>query len=222
MRLFHRLTIHGQEHWPIAPPCVLAANHASHLDTLVLAAALPPHLRRHLHPLAAADVFFHSPLRARLASGLLGALPFSRRGGLHQLLDLRRRLESDRCVLLLYPEGTRSRTGRMAPFRHGLGVLTAGSRVPVVPCYLEGTFAALQAGQILPRPRELALTIGRPLSFTDVEDTRRGWEHVGRCVEAAVRRLGGMTPPRTASDNFTSADFYEDACHAVCGSSIGV
>jgi 1-acyl-sn-glycerol-3-phosphate acyltransferase len=222
MRLFHGLTIHGQEHWPIAPPFVLVANHASHLDTLVLAAALPPHLRRHLHPLAAADVFFRTPLCTRLASRLLGALPFSRRGGLHQLLDLRRRLERDRCVLLLYPEGTRSRTGRMAPFRHGLGVLTAGSRVPVVPCYLQGAFAALPAGQILPRPRKLTLTIGRPLSFADIDDTRRGWEHVGTCVEAAVRRLGGLTPPRRVSDNFTSAVFDEDACDAFCCSQIGV
>src|SRR6516162_3647568 len=60
--LFHRLTIHGQENWPVAPPFVLVANHSSHLDTLVLAAALPSQLRAHLRPLAAADVFFRTPL----------------------------------------------------------------------------------------------------------------------------------------------------------------
>lgn len=214
MGLYHRLTIHGQEHWPAAPPCVLVANHASHLDTLVLAAALPSHLRRHLRPLAAADVFFRTRLRARLTSGLMRALPFARQGGLHQLLDLRRRLERDRCVYVLYPEGTRSRTGRMAAFRHGLGVLMAGSRIPVLPCYLQGTFAALPAGRLLPRPRKLSLHIGRPLSFAAVENTRGGWKHIGVCVEAAVRHLGRLNPPLWDSDSIVSSDLFEDACHA--------
>lgn len=214
LSLFHRLTIHGQQHLPSAPPCVLVANHASHLDTLVLAAALPPYLRRHLCPLAAADVFFRTRLRTWLTSGLVGALPFSRRGGLHQLLDLRRRLERDRSVYILYPEGTRSRSGRMAAFRHGLGVLMAGSRVPVLPCYLQGTFAALPPGRLLPRPRKLSLHIGRPLSFVDVENTRRGWDHIGLCVESAVRRLGLLTLPLDKSDSLMSPDQIEDTCRA--------
>jgi 1-acyl-sn-glycerol-3-phosphate acyltransferase len=203
LALFHRLTIHGQEHWPTAPPCVLVANHASHLDTLVLAAAAPPHLRESLHPLAAADVFFRTRLRAYLATTLMRAMPFSRRHwGLHQLRELRGRLENDRSVYVLYPEGTRSRTGAMGAFRHGVGALTAGGRVPVVPCHLDGTFAALRPGQVLPRPRKLVLRIGRPLSFADVDNSRSGWEHVSKCVEAAVRRL---------------AKIPEDSCHANSG-----
>jgi 1-acyl-sn-glycerol-3-phosphate acyltransferase len=220
--LFHRLTIHGQENLPADPPCVLVANHASHLDTLVLAAALPLQLRRHLRPLAAADFFFRTRLRACLASALMRALPFSRLGGLHQLQDLRRHLENDRCVYALYPEGTRSRTGRMAAFRHGLGVLTAGSRVPVVPCYLHGTFAALPAGRLLPRPSKLTLRIGRPLSFADVPNTRGGWEHVAVNVETAVRRLGCLTPARWESGSSMSPDLCEEDCHADKHNGIGV
>jgi 1-acyl-sn-glycerol-3-phosphate acyltransferase len=215
LSLFHHLTIDGQQHLPSSPPCVLVANHASHLDTLILAAALPPPLRQRLRPLAAADVFFRTRLRAWLASCLVGAVPFSRKGGLHQLLDLRRRLERDRCVYILYPEGTRSRSGRMAAFRHGLGVLMAGSRVPALPCYLQGTFAALPPGRLLPRPRKLVLRIGRPLLFVDVENTRRGWDHVGVCVESAVRRLGRLTRPLKESDSLMSPNRIEDACHAV-------
>jgi 1-acyl-sn-glycerol-3-phosphate acyltransferase len=191
LSVYHRLEIHGQELLPASAPFVLAANHASHLDTLALAAALTPRLRERLRPLAAKDVFFRTRARARLATGLLHVLPLARRQcGLHWLRGLRRRLEEEGCVYILFPEGTRSRTGAMGAFKHGLGALTAGSRVPVVPCHLHGTFDALPAGTTLPRPWKVSLHIGSPLSFADVDNTREGWRYVAGCVEAAIRRLG--------------------------------
>ena len=191
LSVYHRLEIHGQELLPTSAPFVLAANHASHLDTLALAAALPPWLRDRLRPLAAEDVFFRTRARARWATALLHALPLARRRcGLHCLRGLRRRLEEEGCVYILYPEGTRSRTGALGAFKHGLGVLTAASRVPVVPCHLHGTFDALPAGRALPRPWKVSLHIGSPLSFADVDNSREGWRYVAGCVEASIRQLG--------------------------------
>lgn len=191
LSVYHRFEIHGRELLPAAAPFVLAANHASHLDTLALATALTPRLREGLRPLAAEDVFFRTWARARLMKSLLHAMPLARRQcGLHYLRNLRRRLEDEGCVYILYPEGTRSRTGVLGTFKHGLGALTAGSRVPVVPCHLHGTFDALPAGRVLPRPWKVSLHIGRPLSFADVDNSRQGWRYVAGCVEAAIRRLG--------------------------------
>jgi 1-acyl-sn-glycerol-3-phosphate acyltransferase len=194
LSLYHRLEIHGRELLPAAAPFVLAANHASHLDTLTLAAALTPRLRERLRPLAAEDVFFRTSSRARLATTLLHALPLARRHcGSHFLRGLRHRLEDEDCVYILYPEGTRSRTGAMGAFKHGLGALTAGSRVPVVPCHLHGTFDALPAGRTLPRPWKVSLHIGSPLSFADVDNSREGWRYVAGCVEAAIRKIGARS-----------------------------
>jgi 1-acyl-sn-glycerol-3-phosphate acyltransferase len=174
---------------------VLASNHASHLDALVLAAALPPRLRAWLVPLAAADVFFRTPVRARLVAGLLGALPMPRgRCGAHRLRAFRERLLGGPCVYVLFPEGTRTRTGVMAPFRGGLGALVAGTDVPVLPCHLRGTFAALPPGRRVPRPRAVVLRIGPPLSFAGVENNRDGWRRVSACVAGAVRRLAEAEP----------------------------
>ena len=71
LKLLHRLEVHGRENLPESPSFVLVANHASHLDAMVLGATLPLGLRDQLFPLAAGDVFFHTPALA--AFGALGA-----------------------------------------------------------------------------------------------------------------------------------------------------
>lgn len=74
----------------------------------------------------------------------MNALPIWRKNcGAHSLADLRERLLNGRSVYILFPEGTRTRTGAIGKFKPGLGRLVAGTNVPVVPCHLRGTFAAL-------------------------------------------------------------------------------
>ena len=187
LRLAHRLRVTGREHLPDAP-FVMVANHGSHLDALVLAAALPKHLARRARTLAAGDVFFDSLPVSGFAALAINALPIWRaRTSTEDLALLRRRLTEDAAVLIMFPEGTRSRTGEMARFRAGLGALVAGTAVPVVPCRLHGAHAAWPPGRRLPRPSRVTLTIGAPLSFADVEDTRDGWVAVADASARAVR-----------------------------------
>jgi 1-acyl-sn-glycerol-3-phosphate acyltransferase len=191
LRLLLRLSISGREHLPRKGPFVLAANHCSHLDALCLAAALPMRLRHEAFPVAAGDTFFDTPAHAAMAALLLNAVPMWRRKvGRHALDDLRDKLLSTRCILLIFPEGTRSRDGAMRPFKSGLGMLVAGTEVPVVPCYLAGTFEALPPGARSPRLLPLRLRVGRPLDFSAIANDRGGWEQVSRSVESAVRSLG--------------------------------
>ncbi|MBL8735573.1 MAG: 1-acyl-sn-glycerol-3-phosphate acyltransferase [Planctomycetes bacterium] len=191
LRLGHRLVVTGREHLPRAAPFVMVANHASHLDALALATVLPWRLRRVTYLLAAGDVFFETPTRSLLSSLLLNALPMRRHSPVrHALADLRTRLREDACGLVLFPEGTRSATGAMGPFKPGLGMLVAGTDVPVVPCRLDGTFAAWPRQARLPRFRPIRVRIGPPLHFGEVPDTRDGWSAVGQRAEAAVVALG--------------------------------
>lgn len=191
LRCFHRLTVSGLENLP-EPPFVLIANHASHLDTLTLSAVLPPRIADRAYPIAAGDTFFTSFAISAFAAYAINALPIWRKHvKLEELQTLRARLIEDRLVYILFPEGTRSRDGRMAPFKPGIGAFVAGSAVPVVPCFLEGAFAALPSHRRLPRPTRLRLSIGASLSFADIPDDRRAWPAVAVRCEAAVRSLGG-------------------------------
>ena len=187
---WHRLGIHGREHLPAKPPFILVANHASHLDALVLAAPLPWRIRDRIFPIAAGDVFFETPARSAFSAFFLNALPMWRKKcGPHALQELRRRLVDEPCAYILFPEGSRSRSGQMTSFKVGLGMLVAGTPVPVVPCFLKGCFEAMRPDSAIPRPGSIHLEIGPPLVFSDVANERAGWEEVARAVENAVRSL---------------------------------
>jgi 1-acyl-sn-glycerol-3-phosphate acyltransferase len=187
----HRLHLLGREHLPAEPPFVLIANHASHLDALVLTCSLNWRLRDRVFPIAAGDTFFEKTSQAAFAAGLLNALPLWRhKCGSHSLAELRDRLLQQPCVYILFPEGTRSRNGEMAPFKPGLGLLVAQTNVPVVPCHLDGTFEALPPHRRWPRLHKITLRIGEPLQFSDAPNEKVGWQEVVRSAEKAVRNVG--------------------------------
>jgi 1-acyl-sn-glycerol-3-phosphate acyltransferase len=190
MAAWHRLRVVGRQNLPASPPFVLVANHSSHLDALVLASPLPWMLRDRVFPIAAGDTFFESPLSSAFAAFLLNALPLWRKkAGAHALTELRQRLLSERCAYILFPEGTRSRDGRMTAFKPGLGMLVAGTDVPVIPCRLDGTWAALPPKRKVPRPRSITIRVGEPLLFTGTPDERSGWVEIAARAEEAVRKL---------------------------------
>ena len=192
----HGFTVDGRENLPPAPPFVMVANHASHLDALALLAALRGENARRAHAMAAGDLFFANPAAAILSAYALNALPVwrghSRRG---DLATMRARLAEDRLIYVLFPEGTRSRTGDMAPFQPGLGMLVAGTGIPVIPCHLQGAREAWPAEARVPRPgRKLRLSIGPALRFEAAPNSRAGWQSVSAQAEAAVRALGARRP----------------------------
>jgi 1-acyl-sn-glycerol-3-phosphate acyltransferase len=188
--LWHRLAIRGQQHIPKAPPFILIANHASHLDALVLAAPLSWRLRDRIFPIAAGDVFFETPLVSAFAAGMLNALPMWRKKcGPHALEQLRQRLLEEPCAYILFPEGKRSRDGQMSAFKPGLGMLVAQTSVPVVPCYLDGCSEALPADHRWPLHRPIRLRIDQPLTFADVANNREGWLHIATVTQERVKAL---------------------------------
>jgi len=186
----HRLTIEGRDKLPAHGPFVVAANHCSHLDALALGAALTPRHRERAFPIAAGDVFFQSGVTSTFSAIMLNALPMWRKNcGPHALADLRRKLQEEKAIFIIFPEGGRSRTGSMMPFKHGLGMLVAETNVPVVPCGLAGTFEALPPHRKLPRPVAIKLIIGDTLEFASTANNRTGWSQIAQGVESAVRNL---------------------------------
>jgi 1-acyl-sn-glycerol-3-phosphate acyltransferase len=190
----HRLTIIGREKLPAHGPFVLVANHCSHLDALALGTALTPRHRERAFPIAAGDVFFQSNLTSTFSAIMLNALPMWRKNcGPHALADLRRKLQEEKSIFIIFPEGGRSRDGSMKPFKHGLGMLVAETNVPVVPCGLAGAFEALPPHRRLPRPAAIKLAIGDPLEFASTINDRTGWSQIATSVESFVRVLAAQS-----------------------------
>jgi len=191
LAVYHRLKVRGRENIPREPPFILVSNHESHLDALVLAGVLPWRIRDRIFPIAAGDTFFETPVLTAFAAVALNALPMWRKScGPHALEELRKRLLEEPCSYILFPEGTRSRDGEIHSFKPGVGMIVAGTDVPVVPCRLEGPFEACPPYARVPRPRKITLSIGAPLRFATTPNERAGWKEVAARLEEAVRALG--------------------------------
>lgn len=190
LKAWHRFGVHGLEKLPATPPFVLIANHSSHLDALMMASVLPYRLRDKVFPLAAGDVFFETPAVAAFATLCVNALPVWRQNmGRHALGELRKRLVEDPCIYILFPEGRRWQGEGLSEFRAGLGMMVAGTDVPVVPCWLEGAKRALPKGTNVPRPTKLSMHIGEAMRFGDAGNGREGWDAVAARSKAAVEAL---------------------------------
>ena len=189
----HQLSIHGAENFPQEGPAIIVANHGSHLDTLLLGAAVPPAVRSRLSPLAAGDTFFRNLPQSWLSSRFLNLRPLWR----HQsnppgLIRLRHSLETHDHCFLVFPEGTRSRSGTMGRFKPGIGMLVAGTDIPVIPCHIRGTFDAWPSNRRLPSKGSLHLRVGSPRTFPDYSGTADNWRTIARELEQDVRNLGGI------------------------------
>lgn len=192
MKVWNRFDVIGREHLPNAPSYVLIANHESHLDVFALAAALPRRERERFLPLAADDVFFNDEARAFLAAHVLNALPLRRSSAVrHSLASMRQRLLEEPTIFSLFPAGKRSKNGAMLPFRSGIGMLVAGTSIPVVPCHIEGAWEAMSPGKVIIRPARMTVRIGAPRTFADVNENREGWDAMATVLERDVRALGG-------------------------------
>ncbi|HEX2170883.1 MAG TPA: 1-acyl-sn-glycerol-3-phosphate acyltransferase [Dehalococcoidia bacterium] len=174
-------------------PCLLVANHTSHLDTPILIRSLPPD-RRRVAVGAAADYFFARPLAGSLMALAANAFPIPRGGSPRATLDHCAWLFSRGWSVLLYPEGTRSVDGRIGRFRPGAGWLARELGRPVVPAHLTGVFAVLPKGCRRPHPGPVRVRFGRPLSF----DRGTPATLASTAIERAVRDLAADEYPPVA------------------------
>lgn len=148
-------------------PSLVCSNHTSHLDGLALmvAAGLP---FTSFRLLAAADYFAPRSSAGRLTRSVLNIVGIDR--GVGQSMQLRRTVAECRELvraqqvhLIAFPEGTRSTTGALLPFKRGAGFLAVALGVPVVPAYIEGARQAMPKGAWVPRPRRLGVRFGQPI-----------------------------------------------------------
>lgn len=199
LKLYHRLEIVGREHLPLDRSFVLVANHASHLDTLTLLAALPLRKLHRAFPAAAQDYFFVNIPRLAMAAIVVNALPFGRQTHVRHSLDLCRALLSNPGnILVLFPEGTRTTSGEIGEFKAGISLLVAGTDIPVVPCHLAGAFEAWPKGSLIPRPHQLRLRIGTPLTFEKFPTGKESAGRIGEQLRSSVMALGEQTRQSSA------------------------
>jgi len=163
------LELANPERLPHGTSYIIAANHASHLDSGAIISALGTALglreARKLHVLGARDYFFDSPVKSWFFSTFLNVVPIEREETSLAGLRMVQSILSQGEPILIFPEGTRSRTGQLQTFKPGLGLLAKELNVPIVPAYIGGTREALPVGRLLPRPNKVKVLFGPPISM---------------------------------------------------------
>lgn len=193
--------VHGVEHLAdLEEPVIVCPTHASHLDTSALRLALGPHHRRRLAPAVAADYFSANRVRWFFAAWL-GAFQFVRSASPDSMAAAEALLARG-WNILVFPEGTRTRTGAMGTFRPGVGLIAKRSGRPVLPVLITGTHEILPPGARFPRRGTVVVRFGAPLSLTAGEDVRG---FVAR-LDAAVHALAPVAPAPSAAPEAESAE----------------
>lgn len=209
VRLYVRPRVEGAENLPATGACIIAANHSSHADTAVLFTALPKEARDRFVASAAQDYFFQGGPPQFFSRVLFNAIPISRdrRGGQDPLRHQSRALREG-YVVLLYPEGTRSKDGTIGPFRGGIGRLLAEfPGTPVIPTFIGGTRRVMPKGKFIPRPFKVTVRFGAPLVIKAHPRFRTTWQSAADEIREAVLALGGLGAlPAGASPEEPSAD----------------
>lgn len=186
---FH-FQVEGAEVFQRTRQFVLISNHSSHLDAVCLLAALPADLRNRCFSAAASD-YFYTNIFVELAARLFAnTFPFKRRTDPRRSLEACTRILERGDSMIFFPEGTRSVTGELQPFKKGIGALVQGSPYPVIPAYLHGAHRVWGKGKIAPRLARLHLKFGSPQVFETVPAGDASAEMIANRLHDMVQALG--------------------------------
>lgn len=188
---------------------IVVGNHSSHLDAPMMFTLLPEHMTERLATGAAADYFYRRRFISRLTALFFNTYPIERKGKVKKVtgkgLEMKEgpspaagmtgRLLKAGVPILIFPEGTRSRDGRMGEFKAGAAALSQKLSVPIVPVALIGGHDAMPVGAIWPklgRPR-VKLVLGSPMTALPGETV----EHYNARIRACVFTMRATGHPHT-------------------------
>ena len=185
-RFCQPFSVDGREHLEaFEGPALVVANHCSHFDTVIALSVLPPQLYDRTAVVAAADRFYTSTTKSAWLSLRYNAFPIERGGG-RNALAYSERLLQDKWSLLIFPEGTRSRTGELLPFHPGPAILALRQRVPIVPIHIAGAGSILVPGTPRAQPAPVHVRIGEAFLLEPDADVLEATASIREAVRTLV------------------------------------
>lgn len=166
-KVYCPMTVKGKENLP-EPPYILCSNHSSHLDcpALIVASGLP---FKRFGVMAAKDYFFDNTKRNKWVASLFQIIPIDRKARPETILKsiafCKEFCTQGERNLIIFPEGTRSRTGEIQSFKKGAALWASELKLPLVPAYIDNTFASWPKGKHFPKPKKICIAFGKPITI---------------------------------------------------------
>lgn len=164
-RALSRMRVEGREHIPPTGPVIVAANHLSAMDAIIV----PLAMGRPTTFLAKSEYFDGAGWKGRLTAEFMervGTIPVDRSKGRAALLslDAAQKALTDGRAFAMHPEGTRSPDGRLYRGKTGVARLSLVTGAPVLPCGIIGSDRLQRPGARMPRPAKVVVRFGPPLT----------------------------------------------------------
>ena len=201
LALIHRklnIVVEGRENIPKDLPYVIIANHVTYIDALWIFDLLPPEHYAKTCAMIGADLQTDYGILGKLMFQAARAIPVERKGsaGARSLITAKNALEAGNNILI-HPEGTRSKNGRLGPFQSGSSYLSTKYDAPVLPIYIKGGHAIWPPGQRFPsftdpegKKRELRLIIRPCLYGEDYPDAKAMTQDLQERFQAIQDEIG--------------------------------
>ncbi len=192
-RVFTGADVVGREKLPLKGPAILVANHASHVDTILLLTIYPTRALDRVRPAAAADYFLKSAVMSWFSRNILAIVPVARdraQAGEDILAPAREALAAGD-IVLIFPEGTRGDGQELTRLKTGVAKLAAAfPGAPVTPVWLQGAGRVLPKGAHVPVPMNCTVLVGDPF--------RWGGDRMAFMEElrARLEALKALAPPQ--------------------------
>ena len=190
-RLLTGADVVNKERLPLKGPAIIAANHNSHVDTLLMLSLFPAKALARVRPVAAADYFLTNPALSWFSRRLIGVTPVARtvaRG--EDVLAPAKAALADEQILVIFPEGSRGEPGTLAPLKAGITRLAeACPNAPVIPVWIQGAGRVLPKGSFIPVPMNCCVLVGEPIYWQGDKAA------VMEALRTALAELEAKAPP---------------------------
>jgi len=185
LRLFGiRVTLRRAENAAIVPPCVYLSNHASMFDIPALISAIPDTIHIVLKEELTKVPFWGWALRM----GPYIIINRSKWREARQSLEAAAEKVRSGKSVLLFPEGTRTRDGKLQPFKRGAFALASEAGVPIIPVAVNNTFGILPKGSWVVRPADIEVVLGQQI-LPDRSDGKSGDLELMEKVRKAIEKI---------------------------------
>lgn len=181
-QFYIRLRVYGswRKIYKQHPRLLIISNHSSHLDAVSIAASIPVFYWKDLFIAAAKDYFFTNPLFTFFSQHCLGAIPIDRKDRKGEAINLIITLLSSlsRIWLILFPEGTRSKDGKVHDFKRGVSLFAEKTKTPILFIYIEGNSKLWPKGAPFAKPGFLKIHLGpvhEPAPIDEVYSAYKDW-----------------------------------------------
>jgi long-chain acyl-CoA synthetase len=161
MKVYGRLSATGIENLPVKGAYIIAPNHLSLADVPSITASISVKTSSRVFFLGATE-FFGGTIASKIAR-IFHVIPVDMDTRLHNALQLSAYVLRHGKVLLVFPEGSRSRDGGIKEFKKGVGIIARELNIPIVPVAISGTYEMLPSGRLFPRPARISVSFGKPI-----------------------------------------------------------